>query len=224
MASSAADQVRRTLRLLVVDDHDLIRQGLRALLAADPSIEIAAEAATVREAEQHLRREQFDVIVLDVSLPDETGWDLLETIRASPAAATPVLILSSHDDQEYGMLALRSGAAGYLSKSEAASRIAVAIHRVAAGGRYISDAVAERLATLLVGGGPALSPHESLTPRELQVLLRLVRGRPLVEIADELHVSPKTVTTWRTRILEKLGATSNADLTRYAVRHRLIDQ
>jgi DNA-binding NarL/FixJ family response regulator len=209
--------------LLVVDDHALVRAGLRALLKDDPAIEIAAEAANAREALQRLAEQAFDVILLDVTLPDGTGWDLLEGIRRSPARATPVLMLSAHDDREYGLLALRAGAAGYLCKSQDATVVAGAIRRVAAGGRYVSEGLAERLAGLAVDGIESCQAHERLSPRELQVLSRLAAGQSLISIATRLHVSPKTVTSWRTRLLRKLGCRSNAALTRYAVRHGLID-
>ncbi len=223
MSTSPARPAPSPLRVLIVDDHDLIRAGLRSLLEGDPSIEITAEAGTARGALRLVQSQPFDVIVLDIGLPDDTGWDLLDAIRRSPAANTPVLMLSGHDDDEYGLLALRAGAAGYLCKTEAASSIAGAIRRVAAGGRYVSDGVAERLARIVVEGVETLRPHERLSAREMQVLTRLAAGRSLVSIGAELHVSPKTVTSWRTRLLAKLQCGSNAELTRYAIRHGLVE-
>jgi DNA-binding NarL/FixJ family response regulator len=209
-------------QLLIVDDHAVVRAGLMSLLNAQPDLEVAAAVGTVAEALAQIRARAFDLVVLDLGLPGKSGWELLKALCSAAGPNPPVLILSAQREEEYAVQALRLGAAGYLSKEAAPERLAAAVRRILAGGRYISPEVAERLAGALVAGNSALQPHERLAPREFQVLLMIGAGRALVDIADELHVSPKTVTSWRSRILEKLALATNADLVRYCLQHELI--
>ena len=210
-------------RILVVDDHAIVRAGLRAILDAHADLEVVAEAGTAADALQLAQEQRFDAIVLDLGLPDRSGWDLLRMLRALPEGAPPILILSSHREDEYAIQAMRHGAHGFLAKELAPEELVVAVRRVAAGERYVSASLAARLASsVLDGPSGSLDPHELLTPRELQVFLRIAAGRPLVAIGEELHVSPKTVTSWRSRILGKLGLENNADLVSYALRRGLI--
>ena len=211
-------------RIFVIDDHAVVRAGLIAILSSQADLTVAAEAGSVAEAGAVTAAglQNFDVILLDIGLPDGSGWELLQSLRAHPGGAPPVLVLSSHREDEYAVQALRSGAAGFLSKESAPEALVAAVRRVANGGRYVSAEVAERLAGTVVDGNSALAPHERLTPREFTVFQRIATGRSLVAIGAELHVSPKTVTSWRARILDKLGLDNNAALTRYALAKGLI--
>lgn len=209
-------------RVLIVDDHAVVRAGLRAILHEQPDLVVVAEAASKTEAIAALAAGPCDVAVVDLALPDGSGLELLETLRGGTDDRPPVLILSSHRDNEYAIQALRHGAAGFLSKDMAPEELAAAVRRVAAGGRYVSPEVAARLAGTVLDGDAGLEPHERLTARELEVFLRIAAGRSLVSIAEELHVSPKTVTSWRSRILDKLGLDNNAALARYALRKGLL--
>ena len=204
-------------RVLIVDAHAVVRAGLRTILNEHPDLVVVAEAGTKAEALEALGAQPCDVVVVDLALPDGSGFDLLKAAQTRRASLPPVLILSSHRDDQYAIQALRHGAAGFLSKDMAADELAAAVRRVAAGGRYLSPEVAVRLAGTVLDGDSGLEPHERLTPRELEVFLRIAAGRSLVSIAEELHVSPKTVTSWRSRILEKLGLENNAALARYAL-------
>lgn len=212
----------RRSRILIVDDHAVVRAGLMSLLNAQPDLEVVAAAGTVDEALAQIRTRQLDLVILDVSLPGKNGWDLLKSLRVSDGPQPPVLVLSAQREEEYAVQALRLGAAGYLSKDAAPEKLAVAVRRVLGGGRYISPEIAEHLAGALVTGESTLQPHERLAPREFQVLLMIAAGRALVDIANELSVSPKTVTSWRSRILEKLALETNADLIRYCLQRELI--
>lgn len=210
-------------RLLVVDDHELVRAGLRSVLDAQPDLVVAGEAGTAAEALRLASAQRYDAIVLDVSLPGQSGWEVLEALRGLPGGAPPVLMLSSHREQEFALQALRHGAQGYLPKDQPAGELLAALRLVIAGKRYVGAELAARLAeSVLDHADPSLEPHERLTPREFQVFLRIAEGRALVAIGEELHVSPKTVTSWRARILEKLDAKGNADLVAYALRKGLI--
>jgi len=210
-------------RVLIVDDHAVVRAGLRAILNEQKDLVVVAEAATKAEAVEALAAEPCDVAVVDLALPDGSGLDLLKATRDRRGGRPPVLIMSSHRDDEYAIQALRHGAAGFLSKDMAPEELAAAVRRVAAGGRYVSPEVAARLAGTVLDGEAGLEPHERLTPREFEVFLRIAAGRSLVSIAEELHVSPKTVTSWRSRILDKLGLDNNAALARYAQRRGLLE-
>ena len=209
-------------QILIVDDHAVVRAGLTSLLNVQPDIEVVAAVGTVTEALAHIRTRMFELIILDVGLPGKSGWDLLKTLRTLDTPSPPVLILSAQREEDYAVQALRLGAAGYLSKDAAAENLVLAVRRILGGGRYISPEVAEHMAGALLSGESALQPHERLAPREFQVLLMIARGRALVDIARELNVSPKTVTSWRSRILEKLAVDSNADLVRYCLQRELI--
>jgi two-component system, NarL family, invasion response regulator UvrY len=209
-------------QILVVDDHAVVRTGLMTLLNAQPDFEVAAAVGTVAEALVQVRTRAFDLIILDVGLPAKNGWDLLKTLRTLDEPQPPVLILSAQREEEYAVQALRLGAAGYVSKNAAPENLVIAVRRVLGGGRYIGPEIAEHLAGALLTGDSTLQPHEQLAPREFQVLLMIAAGRALVDIASDLNVSPKTVTSWRARILEKLALQNNADLVRYCLQRDLI--
>jgi DNA-binding NarL/FixJ family response regulator len=206
-------------RVLLIDDHPMLRAGVKQLLEHSiPGVSIG-EAGSAREAVAAVVSGCWDIVVLDIDLPDRSGLDLLVDIqRAAPGL--PVLILSGLPEHEIGLQVLRLGAAGFCAKVAAAGQLAAAIHKVLAGGRYVSAALAERLAES-VGAGRARLPHEQLSAREMQILLSIAAGRTVGEIAAQLALSIKTVSTYRTRLLTKMGMRSNAELMRYAMQRGL---
>lgn len=211
----------RAIRVLIADDHPVVRRGLRQTIDEASDLEVSAEAGDGRAALEHVRADRCDVAVLDITMPQLGGLELLDQIRTE-FPHIPVVILSMHDEERYALLALRRGAAAYLCKTHFAEELVEAIRVVIQGRRYMTAAVAEKLAHVLVDGERAL-PHESLSTREFQVMIRLARGMRNKDIADELHLSPKTVSSYRARTLDKLGLSSIADLARYAAAHRLLD-
>jgi two-component system, NarL family, invasion response regulator UvrY len=209
------------IRVLVADDHAIVRRGLRELLGETPDVEVAAEAATSSEALECVRRQPLDVVVLDLSLPGRGGLDLLADIKAE-RAELPVLILTVHPEDQYAVRALKAGASGYITKESAPEVLVDAVRRAAAGGRYVSPTLAEKLA-LYLDGARRCEPHEALSDREFQVFRLLAGGRTVGQIAEELSLSVKTVSTYRSRVLEKMGLRTNAELTQYAFRNNLVD-
>lgn len=208
------------IRVAIVDDHAIVRAGLREFLSAHVDLRVAAECATAREALDVVRAEAADVMLLDISMPDQNGIDALQAIRAR-APELPVLILSSFPEQHYATTLLRHGASGYLGKDSDPDEIVQAIRTVARGRRYITAGVAERLAADLLDGGDKPA-HETLSEREFQVFLRLARGETVGQLAQSMNLSVKTVSTYRTRVMEKLALQSNSDLTYYALKNGLI--
>ena len=208
------------IRIAIVDDHAMVRAGLRQFFADQIDFAVVAEAANGREALDIVRKGEVDVILLDISMPGQSGVDALGAIRAR-APDLPVLILSGFAEAHYATTLLRQGASGYLNKDCDPEEIVRAIRMVARGRKYISAGVAERLAEGLSGGGDK-PPHETLSERELQVFLRLAMGETIGHIAEGLSLSVKTVSTYRTRVREKMGLESNSDLTYYALKNGLI--
>lgn len=207
-------------RILLVDDHEIVRTGLRELLQLEPDLEIAGEAATSAEAMTLLRDAKCDLVLLDVSLPDRSGVDTLKLIRvAYPELA--VLVLSAYPEEQYAINLLRAGANGYVRKDAPGAEIVRAIRTVVQKGRYISTAVSEMLVNQL---DPKTDRpvHQDLSEREFQVLCKIASGRTVSQIADELFISVKTASTYRSRILEKMNMSSNAELTHYAVKNGLV--
>jgi DNA-binding NarL/FixJ family response regulator len=208
------------IRIAIVDDHALVRAGLRQFLSEHVDLRIVAECANAREALDVVRQEAADVMLLDLSMPGQSGVDALQAIKAR-APDLPVLILSSFPEAHYATTLLRQGAAGYLAKDCDPDEIVKAIRTVALGRRYITASVAERLAAGLVEPN-AKAPHELLSEREFQVFLRLAQGETIGQLAQSLSLSVKTVSTYRTRVMEKMGLASNSDLTYYALKNGLI--
>lgn len=208
------------IRIGIVDDHAIVRAGLRQLLADEVDFRVTAEAANGREALEIARGDEVDVLLMDLSMPDHGGVDALAAIRAR-RPDLPVLILSGFPEAHYATTLLRQGAAGYLNKECDPAEIATAIRTVARGRRYITPAVAELLADGLTGDA-ARAPHESLSERELQVFLRLAGGETVGHIGQAMHLSVKTISTYRSRVLDKLGLTTNSELTYYALKNGLI--
>lgn len=208
------------IRIAIVDDHPMLRAGLRQFFADQIDFVVVAEAANGREAINIVRRGDVDVIVMDISMPDYSGVDALAAIKAR-APDLPVLILSSFPEEHYATTLLRQGASGYLNKECDPDEIVKAIRTVCRGRKYITSGVAERLAEGLSGDGER-APHENLSERELQVFLRLAKGEAIGHMAVGMSLSVKTVSTYRTRVMEKMKLESNSDLTYYALKNGLI--
>jgi len=208
------------IRLLIADDHPVVREGLRRIVADDPGLQVVGEAVDGDGVLTLISQQPTDVVLLDVSMPGPGFLQVLERLRAEHPSIK-VLVLSVHPEEQYAVRALRAGAAGYLTKDHSPEQLIEAIRRVHRGGKYVSPTLAERLATDLAAGGPQAA-HELLSHREYDVLCLLGSGRTVKEISAELDLSPKTVSTYRARLLEKMRLTGNADLVRYAARHGLI--
>lgn len=210
----------KKIAVLLVDDHTIARSGVRLMLGTCDDIDVQGEAANAQEALELLRTHAFDVALLDITMPGKNGLDLLKILRGDwPRMA--VLMLSTYSEEIYAIRALKLGAAGYLTKDVPTAVLTGAVRKAAAGGKYISPALVEKLATL-IGGGPGTATHEELSNREFEVFKLIAAGESLVRIGEILHLSPNTVTTYRTRILEKMGMASNADMTRYAIEHGIV--
>ncbi len=209
------------IRVLVVDDHPVVRKGLAMILAEEPEIREVGEADSAAALLRLLGSSAWDVVVLDISLPDRSGLEVLKDIKAM-RPGLPVLILSMHPEDQYAPRVLKTGAAGFVSKESAAEELVNAVKKVVGGGRYVSPSLAERLAELIDDDYRG-APHERLSDREFQVMRMLAQGKRLKDIADELCLSVKTVSTYRARVLEKMGMESNAELTYYAVKNGLME-
>jgi DNA-binding NarL/FixJ family response regulator len=203
-----------TRSILLVDDHAVVRRGLRAVLEDEMADVEVHETGTARECIEHLRNNATDLVILDIGLPDRNGLDALKSIH-SEWPALPVLILSMFDEGQYGVRMIKAGAAGYLTKASAPEKFVAAVKRILAGGRYISPDLADRLADNLSGHYDA-EPYEVLSDREYQVFLMIASGKRVSEIADELCLSVKTVSTHRAHVLKKINMKNNSELTHYA--------
>jgi DNA-binding NarL/FixJ family response regulator len=203
------------IRVLIADDHKIVRDGLKRILAATTDVHAAAEAASGEETLAAVKGQDFDVVMLDMSMPGLSGLDLIKRLRIEKPKVR-ILVLSMHGEQQYAARVLKAGAAGYLNKDSAAELLLSAIRKIAAGGMHIPEGAA---AGLLAGDKPA---HEALSDREFEVLRLLVGGLGPTEIAERLHLSVKTVSTHKTRILEKLNLGSTAELVRYALEQKLV--
>lgn len=209
------------VRVLIADDHPVVRRGLKAMLDADTEIDVVGEARDGDEAFELAHKLEWDVAVLDYSMPGRGGVELLSDVKHD-YPEKPVLILSIYPEDPHGLRALKAGAAGYLSKETAGDELTAAVKRVATGGRYISPALAEKLAQRLTPEQER-PPHERLSDREYRVMWMLATGKSLHQIAEEMRLSPSTVSTYRGRILKKLHLHTNVDLVHYAMKHRLIE-
>jgi len=205
------------IRVLLADDHTLVREGLKQLLGATQDVRVEGEAANGDEALALVKASDYDIAVVDLSMPGLAGIELVKRLKLEKPRLR-VLVLSMHGEQQYAARALRAGASGYLTKDGAVEQLVLAIRKVAAGGVHISEAAAAHLVAAATGEGPT---HRRLSDREFEVFRLLVAGLGPTEIAEQLHLSVKTVSTHKTRILEKMGADSTADLVRYAVENKL---
>ena len=208
-------------RVLIADDHEVVRRGLKDLLndAFDP-VEYG-EARSAQETLELAHRQKWDIVLLDLNMPGRGGLEILADLK-SLRPDQPVLVLSAFSEQDYALRALKLGACGYLTKQSASDELLAAIRKSLAGGRYVTASLAERLAAHL-SGETASEPHETLSPRELQVLRFIASGKTVKEIAAELSLSEKTIGTYRTRISDKLRLSTNVELTRYALQHKLVE-
>jgi two-component system invasion response regulator UvrY len=209
------------LHVILCDDHPIFREGLKKILLPHSDIKVDAEAGSGAELMQKIEGRRFDVLILDISLKDMNGLDVVKALQASGNRAA-ILILSMHPEEHYALRALKAGAAGYLQKESVPEELVNAIRKIARGGKYVTPSLAERLAYQLEPNTEK-SPHELLSDREYQVLCLLASGKGVKEIAAELAVSPPTVATYRSRILTKLNLSTTVDLVRYALRHGLVE-
>lgn len=209
------------IRVLIVDDHAIVRRGLRQIVAETGDIVVNGEAETGSQAIKTARQEDFDVMLLDISLPDKNGIEVLKQIKKEKPKLA-VLMLSMHGEREFAVRALKAGASGYLTKQSAPAQLVTAIRHVAAGKKYVSPALAEELANAL-GVDTEKPLHETLSDREFQTLRLIASGKTLSGISAELCLSPKTISVYRSRLLEKLKLLNNSELTRYAIKNRLVD-
>ena len=207
--------------ILIADDHAVVRRGLTQVLADECAGAIIEEAATGQEAVDAVRRQAWDTVLLDINLPDKNGLEVLKEIKAV-RPGLPVLILSHHAEEQYAARAYKAGAAGYLTKNSAPDELSFAIRKVLAGGRYVSPSFAEQIAGHLSSETVA-APHETLSDREHLVLCEIARGKAVSQIADELFLSVKTVSTYRARLLKKLHLSGNAELIRFAITQHLVE-
>jgi len=209
------------IRILVVDDHAIVREGLKQILADVNDMAVRDEAAGGQEALNKIRSGEFDVVLLDISMPGRSGLEILKEIKAE-RPKLPVLILSMHAEEQYAVRALRAGASGYLTKASAPDELIGAIRKVSCGRKYVSSSLAEKLA-LELDIDTKKPPHATLSDREYQVMLMLASGKAVKEIADELCLSVKTISTYRSRVMEKMNMKKNAELTLYAIQNHLVD-
>lgn len=209
------------IKVLVADDHAVVRRGLRQILSETPDILVAGEAGTIPEVRRLVREQRWDLVVLDLNMPGGGGLELLAELRRE-IPGLRVLILTVSQESQYAVRAIKAGAAGFLTKESAPDKLIEAVRKISAGGRYVSAELAETLASLVAGesGG---APHERLSDRELEIFKMLGTGRTVSQVAQELGLSVKTVSTHRTRILKKLDMRTNAEMTHYVIKNGLVE-
>jgi two-component system invasion response regulator UvrY len=209
------------IKILIADDHPVVRKGLREIIEETSDMEVADEASNGQEVLAKVFKKDFDVVLLDISMPGRSGLDILKELK-SQLPKLAVLVLSIHPEEQYALQVLKAGASGYLTKKSAPEELVTALRKVSAGGKYVSPSLAEKLASALETGIEK-PPHETLSAREYEVMRKIALGKTVTEIARELFLSPKTISTYRSRILEKIGIKNNAELIRYAIKNRLVD-
>lgn len=209
------------INILIADDHPIVRQGLRHILSAVSDMKVAGEAVNAQETLEQVRAGKWDVLVLDITMPGRSGFDILKELRHQQPEL-PILVLSIHAEEQLAVRILKAGASGYVTKENAPDELVKAIRKVVGGGKYISRSLAESLASGL-DTDSARPRHEDLSDREFQVMQLMATGKKLAEIADELSLSPKTISTYRTRLIEKLNLKTNAEVIRYALENGLIE-
>jgi DNA-binding NarL/FixJ family response regulator len=209
------------IKVLIADDHPVVRKGLREIVKEAFHVAIADEVSNGQEVLERVAKNDYDVVLLDISMPGRNGLDVLKELKGQKPKL-PVLVLSIHPEEQYAVRVLKAGASGYLTKESAQDELISAIQKVSTGRKYITPSLAERLALDLEMGAEK-PPHESLSDREYQVMCMIASGKTVKEIAEELFLSVKTVSTYRARLLDKMRMKSNAELTYYAIKHRLID-
>ena len=213
--------MKKPIRVLIADDHAIVRQGMRQILSDTPDLTVSGEAENGVQAVQMVRAGEWDVVLMDVSMPDRNGIDALKLIKKE-YPRLPVLILSMYPEEQYAIRALKAGAAGYLTKQSAPELLVTAIRQVASGKKYVSPSLAEELANA-IGDDSERLPHEKLSDREYQTLCMIASGKTPTEIAEALNLSVKTVSVYRARLLEKMNLRNNAELTHYGLKHGLAE-
>ena len=209
------------MHILITDDHAVVRRGLREILADSLEGATFSESGNADDALRVMAKQQISILVLDINMPGRSGLDLLKDVKRM-YPRLPVIVLSVQPEDQYALRCLKAGASAYVNKDSAPEELAQAARKVLSGGRYVTAALAEKLVTILDDGGDR-PRHELLSDRELEVMLMIAAGISLTEIGNRLHVSAKTVSTYRSRVMEKMAMRSNAELTRYAVAHALIE-
>jgi DNA-binding NarL/FixJ family response regulator len=209
------------IKVLIADDHAIVRRGLKQIVEESPDIRVSGEAGDSRQVLEAVRSKPWDVLVLDITMPGRSGLDILKEIKEINPRL-PILVLSMHAEEQFATRALKSGASGYLPKDSAPDELVKAIRKVYGGGKYISASQAEKLVHLL-DAGTAQPLHESLSDREYEVLRQIASGKTVTQIAEELRLSVKTISTYRARILEKMRMQNSAELTHYAIKNRLVE-
>jgi len=210
------------INILVADDHAIVRDGLKEILARSGDLKAGGEAKNGQEVLRHVREAKWDLLLMDMSMPGRSGIDLIKQVKAEQPKL-PILVLSMHHEHEYAVRAIRAGASGYLNKDSASDLLVAAIRKIVAGGVFLSESAAELLARETMSGADA-PPHTLLSSREFQIFGMIVQGKTVTEIAAELSLSVKTVSTHKMRVLEKMNFTNQAELVRYALTHRLFDE
>lgn len=208
-------------RVVICDDHAIVRKGVREILTETPDIQVVGEASNWQELLLLLAANPVDLVLLDISMPDRNGLDILKQLRHDHPALK-VLMLSMYPEEQYAIRALRAGAAGYLTKESALDELVKAVKKVAAGGKYLSSTLSDKMIANF-GSPRSESPHETLSDREFQVFGMIASGKSMTEMASELSISVKTVSTYRARILEKMDMKNNVELTSYALKHHLVE-
>lgn len=212
---------QKVIRVFIVDDHAIVREGLKQILADTPDLVVAGDAETGHEAIKLARQGKYDILLLDISMPDRSGIEVLKQIKKD-APDIAVLMLSMHREDQYAIRSLKAGAAGYLNKQSAPAELVVAIREVIAGRKYISNALAQELANQ-VGGNHQTALHETLSDREYQTMTMIASGKCVSDIATELNLSVKTVSMYRARLLQKMKLKNNAELMHYAMKNKLVE-
>jgi DNA-binding NarL/FixJ family response regulator len=209
------------INVLIADDHPIVREGLKQIIRTTPDIAVAGEASNAQEVLDQVMQKEFQVVLLDISMPGRNGLEILKQLKTMKPGLQN-LILSTYPEEQYAVRAIKSGAAGYLTKDSVPEELIIAIRKASLGGKYVSTALAERLAIQL-GGNLAESPHEMLSDREYQVMCMIASGKTVKQIGQELALSIKTVSTYRRRILEKMNMKNNAEITYYAIHGGLVN-
>ena len=209
------------IKILIADDHPIVRKGLKEIIEVTPDMMVGDEASNGQEALEKVRKSDFDVVLLDISMPGRSGLDILKELKSEKPELS-VLVLSIHPEEQYAVRVLKAGASGYLTKESAPDELIAAIRKASIGRKYISSSLAEKLALYLeIDDERPL--HKTLSDREYEVMCMIASGKTITEIAEKLFLSVKTISTYRSRILEKMRMKSNAELTHYALKNRLVE-
>jgi DNA-binding NarL/FixJ family response regulator len=209
----------KKIRILIADDHPIVREGYKKILMSQPDMDVTGEAGNGQEVLDLIQKKDFDLILLDISMPGRSGLEILKELK-SQKPHLPVMILSIYPEEQYAVRAFRDGASGYLTKASTPKELISAIRKVSQGGRYVTEALAEKLTYFL--GDADKAPHEKLSDREYQVMLLIASGKTVTQAAEELCLSVKTISTYRRHILEKMQFSTNAEITMYAIQNKLL--